>query len=80
MSLHDRLVEDLTHAMKAKDQLRMEVIRMIKAAVTNKKLELKQQLDDAEMTSLMASLIKQRTEAVEQCGKAGREDLADKEP
>ncbi len=79
MSLHDRLGEDLKHTMKAKDQLRMDVIRMIKAAVMNKELELKKHLDDAEMTRIMASLIKQRKEAVEHYGKAGREDLADKE-
>ncbi|MEW6246613.1 MAG: GatB/YqeY domain-containing protein [Nitrospirota bacterium] len=79
MSLHDRLAEDLKHAMKAKDQLRMDVIRMIKAAVTNKELELKKHLDDAEMTRVMASLIKQRKEAAEQYDKARREDLAGKE-
>ncbi len=79
MSLHDRLAEDLKHAMKAKDQLRMDVIRMIKAAVTNKELELKKHLDDAEMTRVMTSLIKQRKEAAEQYDKARREDLASKE-
>ncbi|MBU6481573.1 MAG: GatB/YqeY domain-containing protein, partial [Nitrospirae bacterium] len=38
MSLHDRLTEDLKLAMKARDQLRMDVIRMIKAAVMNKEM------------------------------------------
>jgi uncharacterized protein YqeY len=79
MSLNDRLSEDLKQAMKAKDQLRMDVIRMIKAAALNKELELKKSLDDAEMTRVMASLIKQRREAVEQYQKARREDLAGKE-
>ncbi len=79
MSLHDRLAEDLKHAIKAKDQLRMDVIRMIKAAVTNKELELKKHLDDAELTRVMTSLIKQRQEAAEQYEKARREDLAGKE-
>jgi uncharacterized protein YqeY len=79
MSLHDRLAEDLKQAMKAKHQLRMDVIRMIKAAVTNKELELKKHLDDAEMTRVMTSLIKQRKEAAEQYEKARREDLAGKE-
>ena len=41
MSLHDRLSDDLKTAMKAKDQLRMDVIRMIKAALLNKEIELK---------------------------------------
>jgi hypothetical protein len=79
MSLHDRLSEDLKQAMRAKDQLRMDVIRMIKAAALNKELELNKHLDDAEMARIMASLIKQRKEAVEQYQKAKRDDLAGKE-
>ncbi|MBI4400782.1 MAG: GatB/YqeY domain-containing protein [Nitrospirae bacterium] len=79
MSLRDRLSEDLKQAMKAKDQLRMDVIRMIKAAILNKEIELKKDLDDAEMSRVMTALVKQRREAVEQYQKAKREDLAGKE-
>ncbi len=79
MSLHDRLSEDLKQAMRAKDQLRMDVIRMVKAAVLNKELELKKSLDDAEMSRVMTTLIKQRKEAVEEYQKAKRDDLAGKE-
>ena len=79
MSLPDRLSEDLKRAMKAKDQLRVDVIRMIKAALLNKELELKKSLDDAEMSRVMTTLIKQRKESVEHYQKAKRDDLADKE-
>lgn len=79
MSLPDRLSEDLKQAMKAKDQLRVDVIRMIKAALLNKELELKKSLDDAEMSRVMTTLIKQRKEAVEHYQKAKRDDLAGKE-
>ncbi|MFO0707941.1 MAG: GatB/YqeY domain-containing protein [Nitrospira sp.] len=79
MSLRDRLSEDLKLAMKAKDQLRMDVIRMIKAAILNKEVELKKDLDDAEMTKIMTTLIKQRRESVEQFEKAQRTELAAKE-
>jgi hypothetical protein len=79
MSLRDRLTDDLKLAMKAKDQLRMDVIRMIKAAVLNKEVELKKDLDDAEMSRVMTTLIKQRRESVEQFEKANRTDLASKE-
>ena len=79
MSLHDRLTEDLKLAMKSRDQLRMDVIRMIKAAVQNKEVELKKDLDDAEMSRVMTTLIKQRRESVEQFEKAQRADLAAKE-
>jgi len=79
MSLHDRLTEDLKLAMKSRDQLRMDVIRMIKAAVLNKEVELKKDLDDAEMSRVMTTLIKQRRESVEQYEKAQRTELAEKE-
>lgn len=79
MSLPDRLSEDLKQAMKAKDQLRVDVIRMIKAALLNKELELKKSLDDAEMSHVMTTLIKQRKESVEHYQKAKRDDLAGKE-
>lgn len=79
MSLSDRLTEDLKHAMKSRDQLRMDVIRMVKAAVLNKEVELKRDLDDAEMSRVMTTLVKQRRESVEQFEKAQRMELAAKE-
>jgi hypothetical protein len=79
MSLRDRLTEDLKQAMKSRDQLRTDVIRMIKAAVLNKEVELKKDLDDAEMSRVMTTMIKQRKESVEQFEKGNRAELAAKE-
>jgi len=79
MSLRDRLSEDLKLAMKSRDQLRMDVIRMIKAAILNKEVELRKDLDDADMSRIMTTLIKQRRESVEQFEKAQRMELAEKE-
>lgn len=79
MSLYDRLTEDLKFAMKSRDQLRMDVIRMIKAAMLNKEVELKRDLDDAEMSRVMTTLVKQRRESIEQFEKAQRQELAAKE-
>jgi uncharacterized protein YqeY len=79
MSLRERLSDDLKTAMKSRDQLRVDVIRMIKAAVLNKEVEIKKDLDDAEMSRVMNTLIKQRKESVEQFEKGKRDDLADKE-
>ena len=79
MSLRDRLTEDLKQAMKARDQLRMDVIRMIKAAVLNKEVEVKKDLDDAEMSRIMTTMIKQRKESVEQYERGQRAELAAKE-
>lgn len=79
MTLRDRLAEDLKLAMKSKDQLRMDVIRMIKAAILNKEVELKKDLDDAEMSRIMTTLIKQRRESIVQYEQAQRMELAEKE-
>jgi uncharacterized protein YqeY len=79
VSLHDRLTEDLKLATKARDQLRMDVIHMIKAAVMNKEMEIKKDLDDAEMSRVMTTMIKQRRESVAQFEKGNRAELAAKE-
>jgi uncharacterized protein YqeY len=79
MSLTDRLTDDLKQAMKARDQLRMDAIRMVKAALQNKEIELKKELNEAEMSRVLLALVKQRKEAAEQYQKGKREDLADKE-
>jgi hypothetical protein len=79
MSLNDRLSDDLTQAMKARDQLRMDAIRMVKAALQNKEFELKKKLDEAEMSRVLLTLVKQRKEAAELYQKGKREDLAEKE-
>src|SRR5262245_2857863 len=79
MSLHERLTEDLKLAMKARDQLRMDVIRMIKAAVMNKEMEIKTDLDDAEMSRVMTTMIKQRRESMEQFANGNRAELAAKD-
>lgn len=72
-------MNDLQEAMKSREQLRVDVIRMMKAAIQNKELELKRHLDDAELTRVMTSLITQRKEATGEYQKAHREDLASKE-
>ena len=79
MSLAERLTEDLKLAMKARDQLRMDVIRMAKAALLNKEIELKKDLDESEVNRVLITLVKQRKEAAEQYLQAKRQDLADKE-
>ena len=79
MSLDDQLLEDLRQAMRSKEQLRVNVIRMMKAAIQTKQLDLKRELDDAELTKVMTTLIKQGKEAAELYSKAKRDDLATKE-
>jgi len=79
MTLVDRIAGDLTAAMKSQDALRVGVLRMAKSAIKNKEIEKRSSLDDAETVRLLQSLVKQREESAEQFGKAGRQELADKE-
>ena len=80
MPLNEKIAADLTAAMKAKDAPRLSALRMLKAAVTNKGMvEKGRDLEDAEVLQVVASLVKQRRDSIEQFTKAGRTDLADKE-
>src|SRR5918992_363460 len=65
--------------MKAKDQGRLSALRMLKAAIMNKGVEKGRDLDDGEVLQVVASLVKQRRDSVEQFTKAGRTDLVEKE-
>jgi uncharacterized protein YqeY len=66
-------------AMKARDQVRLSTLRMLKAALLNKDVEKGGPLDDKESLQVVSSLVKQRKDSIEQFGKAGRQDLVDKE-
>jgi uncharacterized protein YqeY len=79
MSLIERIQKDLTEAMKAKDELRLSVLRMVKSALKNKEIEKIRPLEDAEALQVLQTLLKQRKESVEQFAKGGRADLAEKE-
>jgi len=79
MRLRDKISEDLIAAMKSKEAARLSVLRMMKAAVRNKEIDSRQELEDAQVLQVLMSLIKQRKDSVEQFAKGGRQDLVDKE-
>jgi uncharacterized protein YqeY len=79
MSLMKQIADDMTKAMKARDQARLAPLRMAKAALMNREVEKGRELDDAEAQLVVASLIKQRRDSVEQFLKGGREELAARE-
>jgi uncharacterized protein len=79
VKLRDKINEDLTHAMKARDALRLSVLRMMKTAVKNKEIDVRAELDDAAVLQVLSTLIKQRKDSIEQFTRGGRVDLADKE-
>lgn len=79
MSLSEQIISDLTASMKAQDAQRTSTLRMVKAAMMNRKIEKGGELDDDEMQRLLRSLVKQRRDSIEQYEKAGRQELVDKE-
>lgn len=79
MSLKERIISDLTAAMKARDAARMSTLRMVKASVMNREIEKGGALDEDEMQKALQSLVKQRRDSIEQFEKAGRRELAEKE-
>jgi uncharacterized protein len=79
MSLSEQIVSDLTAAMKAQDAQRTSTLRMVKAAMMNRKIEKGGDLTDEDGQKLLRSLVKQRRDSIEQYEKAGRQELVDKE-
>ena len=79
MTLSEQITRDIAEAMKAKDQARLSPLRMAKAALMNGEVAKGRALEDAEAQQVLASLLKQRRDSIEQFGAAGRQDLVDKE-
>ena len=79
MSIVEQIEKDLVGAMKAKEELKLSVLRMSKAALMNKKVELGKPLGDPEALAVLRTLVKQRRDSTEQFRKGKRDDLADKE-
>ena len=79
MAFIDRISAELTAAMRARDSVRLGTLRMAKAALMNREVERGRALDDAESLQVIAALIKQRRDSIEQFRAGGREDLASKE-
>ena len=79
MSFADRIQKELTAAMKARDELRLLVLRMLKTALENRRIEKRAALDDAEALAVVKTLVKQRHEAAEEFKKGGRADRAAEE-
>ena len=79
MPLKDRITEDMKAAMRAKDAERLGTIRLLTAAMKQKEVDERVELDDTAVVGIVDKLIKQRKDSVEAFQKAGRQDLADKE-
>ena len=77
MSLEERLSADIAAAMKAREATKLATFRMLKTALTNKSIEKGRALEPAEELQVVASLVKQRRDSIDQYTKGGRQDLAD---
>ena len=79
MSLKDKLTQDMKEAMKAKQTERLSTIRQLRGAIKNKEIELRQDLDDDAIISVISTLVKQRREAAQMYVDNDRPELAAKE-
>jgi len=79
MSLKERIIEDMKAAMRAKDSERLGTIRLLTAAMKQKEVDERVELDDTLVIAIVDKLIKQRKDSIEAFTKAERMDLADKE-
>src|SRR5262249_17376995 len=79
MSVSETIQKDIVTAMKARDDKKLGVLRMVKAAFQLKEVEKMRKLDHQESIQLLQTLVKQRKESIDQFAKGGRQDLVDKE-
>ncbi|MGF6212205.1 GatB/YqeY domain-containing protein [Comamonas sp. 4034] len=79
MSLKAQITEDMKTAMRAKDQERLGTIRLLQAAIKQKEVDERVELDDAMVIAIVDKMIKQRKDSIAAFETANRQDLADKE-
>ena len=79
MRLRDQISRDLMSAMKLKDSGRLSVLRMMKAAIKNKEVEICKELEDAQVLQVLMTMIRQHKDSIEQYARGGRTDLSEKE-
>ncbi|VTU23476.1 GatB/YqeY domain-containing protein [Variovorax sp. RA8] len=79
MSLKDQITEDMKTAMRAKDSERLGTIRLLLAALKQKEVDERVELDDTMVVAIVDKLVKQRKDSVTAFTQGGRTDLADKE-
>ncbi len=79
MSLKDQITDDMKAAMRAKDSERLGTIRLLTAAMKQKEVDERVELDDVAVIAIVDKMLKQRKDSIDAFVKAGRQDLADRE-
>jgi uncharacterized protein len=79
MTFKEKVDQEMIRAAKAKDKIRLSALRMLKSGLHNREIDLKRELGESEFLQLLASMVKQRRESIDQFEKGGRSDLVDNE-
>ena len=79
MGISEQVQKDMVAAMRSREDLKLSTLRMVKSALKNKEIDKRATLDEKEAEEVLATLIKQRRDSIEQFQKGGRQELADKE-
>ena len=79
MNLKHQVTEDMKAAMRAKDAARLSAIRMLLAAIKQREVDERIEMDDEQVLSVIEKMLKQRRDSIAQYGEAGRQDLVDVE-
>ena len=79
MSLKDKLQTDLHQAMRARDRVRMSVLRMLKSAIGYEEIDKKREMDDSGVLDIVSRQVRQRRESIQMYKDANRQDLVEKE-
>ncbi len=79
MSLKEKLQSDLHQAMRARDRVRMSVLRMLRSAIGYEEIDKKREMDDPAVLDIISRQVRQRRESIRMYKDANRQDLVDKE-
>ena len=79
MNLKDRITDDMKAAMRARETARLSTIRLLLAAIKQREVDERIELDDAAVIAIVDKLVKQRKDSIQQFTAGGRQDLVDKE-
>jgi uncharacterized protein YqeY len=78
-STKDRIASDMKQAMRDKDTVRKDTLRMLRAAIQRREVDEQTELDESQVMAVVEKLVKQARDSISQFEKGGRQDLADKE-
>lgn len=79
MTLKEQLNDAMKAAMKARDDLRLSAVRMVRSAIKNREIDQKKEMDDQGVIDVVSTLVKQRRESIRMYQEGNRPELAEKE-